>query len=388
MAVVGGRRRGQRSGAHDDGLIALAVTAVVVIWTLLDDRTPGHPDALPGWGWLLVVLACAALAFRSRFPVAVALVTLAVCGVYYPLFEVDGPVLVTFAVSLYTATARGHVTAAVLMAVGTMLAVGYGEAGAEHRNVDDATMFLLAGWLVAVISIGAVQRNRLAYLHEVEQRAAVAEHSRIEEARRQTSEERLRIARELHDALGHNISLINVQASAALHRFDEDPAQARAALGAVKQASGSALRELRATLGMLRQVDEAAPATAPPGLDRLDELAEHARSAGLAVTVETTGVARELPAEVDRAAYRIVQEALTNVTRHAKARTAHVRIGYEDEDVRVTVDDDGRGGTPVPGNGLRGMDERARALGGELAVGGRREGGLRVTVLLPTGDRR
>ncbi|APU16673.1 MULTISPECIES: sensor histidine kinase [Actinoalloteichus] len=385
MAVVGGRRRGQRSGRHDDGLIALAVTIIVVTGTLFDDHDPGHPDALNVWGWLLILLACAALLVRSRFPVTVALLALASCCVYYPVFAVDGPLMVTFAVGLYTVAARGHLTVAVLMAVGTMLAVGYGEAGAEYRNVDDATMFLLAGWLVAVISIGAVQRNRLAYLHEVEQRAAVAERGRVEESRRQASEERLRIARELHDALGHNISLINVQASAALHRFDEDPAQARAALDAVKKASGSALRELRATLGMLRQVDEAAPAILSPSLDRVDELAAQARSTGLAVTVEVTGAARELPAEVDRAAYRIIQEALTNVARHANAGTAHVTIGYEREDVRVTVDDDGRGGVPVPGNGLRGMDERARALGGELAVGSRREGGLRVTVRLPTG---
>nr|WP_225953455.1 sensor histidine kinase [Kibdelosporangium phytohabitans] len=225
---------------------------------------------------------------------------------------------------------------------------------------------MLVGWLVAVIALGAVSHGRRALVAEAEKRA--------------TSEERLRIARELHDVLAHNISLINVQASAALHRTGQETD----ALTAIKQASKDALRELRATLGVLRQVDEQAP-TRPPGLGQLSDLVERTRATGLAVTVD--GEPRALPAEVDLAAYRIIQEALTNVTRHASARAVTVRIQYDDKDMRVRIDDDGHGapgGGFDEGNGIRGMTERARSVGGELTVRGGATG-TRVSARLPIG---
>ncbi|AOS64830.1 sensor histidine kinase [Actinoalloteichus hymeniacidonis] len=369
---------------HGDVLVAVGVAVIVVGGTLLGHRSVDAESALGLPGWSIVVLACAALLVRRRFPLSVAVLTLALCNVYYPLFTVDGPLLLTFAVALYTVSSTGRLAVAIILAICAMLTVGYLEAGVQYRNLDDAAIFLLAGWLVAVIAIGTVQHNRLALLHETRRRAAIAERGRLEENRRLASEERLRIARELHDALGHNISLINVQAGAALHRFDEDPEQARAALDAVKQTSRTALRELRDTLGILRRADAEAAPTAP-NVDRVPELIEQARSTGLEVTEVVIGTRRPLPDEVDLAAYRIVQEALTNVGRHAAADTARVEVVYGDEDVRVTIDDDGRGGDPVPGNGLRGMAERARALGGELTIGARRDGGFRVTALLPTG---
>jgi signal transduction histidine kinase len=190
--------------------------------------------------------------------------------------------------------------------------------------------------------------------------------------------------------LGHNISLINVQASAALHRLTKNPNDdptAQDALSAIKATSKQALRELRATLGVLRQVDEDAPLEPAASLSELDTLLDRARSTDLAVRREVAGEPRAVPPEVDLAAYRIVQEALTNVARHAGARTAVVRIGYRDEEVCVQVDDDGRGGTAKGGSGIRGMRDRARALGGELSAGARPEGGFRVLARLPLGGR-
>jgi signal transduction histidine kinase len=259
-----------------------------------------------------------------------------------------------------------------------------GELTSPIEHLDSISMFLLAGWAVAVIAMGVGVRTRKAYLREAERRAA-------EEARQQGTDERLRMARELHDVLGHNISLINVQASAALHRLTKDPGDDPVdALTAIKETSRQALRELRATLGVLRQVDEDAPLEPAASLSGLDALLDRARSTGLAVRGEVAGAPRPVPPEVDLAAYRIVQEALTNVARHAAAATAVVRIGYQDEDVCVQVDDDGTGGPGGPakgGSGIRGMRERARALGGELSAGARPEGGFRVLARLPLGER-
>ncbi|WP_326810524.1 histidine kinase [Streptomyces scopuliridis] len=208
---------------------------------------------------------------------------------------------------------------------------------------------MLAGWLISLVAIGRAQRTRLAYLHEAEQRALAAEREQEARARQSATEERLRIARELHDILGHGISLINVQSSATLHRLSKKPeypvalATAEEALKAVKATSKEALRELRGTLGVLRQADEAAPTAPTSGLDRLTELVERARSTGIDVRVRTEGGSRPLPPPVDLAAYRIVQESLTNVTRHAGARSALVTIAYGDTDIRLRIDDDGQG---------------------------------------------
>jgi signal transduction histidine kinase len=370
-------------GRAADLAMAVLVVAVVALSALLRFPSVGGFRPLDA---LLIFIACAALLVRRRYPVAVAVVTLATCGVYYALSTFDGPLLLTFAIALFTVAAEGHTAVALLLAVVAMLMVGYGEVGGDVRHLDDTSLYLLAGWLVAAIAIGGLVRNRRAYLREAEQRMLAADREKEEEARRRASEERLRIARELHDVLGHHISLINVQAGAALHRLDADPDQAASALTSIKQASKDALRDLRATLGVLRQVDEAAPTEPAPSLVRLDALVEQAGATGLAVRTEVDGEVRPLPPEVDLAGYRIVQEALTNVTRHADARTAFVRIRYSDHDVRVEIDDDGVGAAGRKthrGNGIRGMDERARALGGELAAGARPTGGFRVHARLP-----
>jgi signal transduction histidine kinase len=206
-----------------------------------------------------------------------------------------------------------------------------------------------------------------------------------EETLRRVSEERLRIARELHDALGHHLSLIRVQSGVALHLNQDLPAQARSSLAAINQASNHALGELRWLLDLLRQQDEPRSPTAT--LARLDALVAQADAAGLEVRTEIQGEVRVLPFGVDVAAFRIVQEALTNVTRHAGPTTVTVRVAYGERDLTVEVDDDGHGGRVQNeaggGKGLLGMRERVAALGGVLQAGPRPGGGFRVRARLP-----
>jgi signal transduction histidine kinase len=205
-----------------------------------------------------------------------------------------------------------------------------------------------------------------------------------EEARRRAGEERMRIARELHDVLAHNISLINVQAGVALHLMDEQPGQSRTALQAIKQASNDALGELRSVLDVLRQGEEQPPRSPATGLAQLGSLVAGVQATGLEVRTRVEGVPRPLPAGTDLAAFRIVQESLTNVTRHAGPATATVLVRYGDRELTVQVDDDGRGpGASGPGNGIRGMRERVAALDGELTAGPRPGGGFRVEAHLP-----
>ncbi|GAA2073873.1 sensor histidine kinase [Actinomadura alba] len=234
-----------------------------------------------------------------------------------------------------------------------------------------------------------VTRHRQAYLEEAEQRAAEAERTREEAALRRAGEERLRIARELHDSLTHSISIITVQAGVAVHLARSHGEDVPPALLVIQEAGGDAMRELRATLEVLRDPDHSDGDAQASGLDRLDDLVERARSTGLPATVTISGIRRELPTEVDRAAYRIVQEALTNVSRHADGAAAAVRIDYADEELVVQVDDDGKvhpDAPPVPGTGLLGMRERVAALGGRLRTEPRSEGGFTVRAELPLGE--
>jgi signal transduction histidine kinase len=196
----------------------------------------------------------------------------------------------------------------------------------------------------------------------------------------------LRIAQELHDVVAHHISLINVQAGVALHLGDTRPEQTATALAAIKDASKEALVEMRSIVGILRDTDEQAPRAPVPGLARLDELVGRTAQAGLDVRTSIQGDPRALPVRVDAAAYRIIQESLTNIVRHANASRATVRVGYGDTAVTVQIDDDGRTGgvPPTEGNGITGMRERATALGGTFDAGPA-GGGFRVTARLPLG---
>jgi signal transduction histidine kinase len=242
----------------------------------------------------------------------------------------------------------------------------------------------LLAWLLCLLSVAEVIRYR-------RERAIQAARTREEAAERRASEERLQIAREVHDLVAHNMSLINVQAGTALHLMDREPDRARMALEAIKAASKDALVELRSVLGVLRRAGEDAPRSPTPGIERLDDLVMAAAGSGLAVDVQIQGDRRALPPTADLAAYRIVQEALTNIARHAGAKAATVRLEYGAADVVVQVDDDGRGSgsgaSDHPGgNGITGMRERAAVLGGTLQAGPRPGGGFRVRAWLPLED--
>jgi len=224
------------------------------------------------------------------------------------------------------------------------------------------------------------------HLRKAERRAEEAERTRDEAAQRRAMEERLRIARELHDSLTHSISVIQVQASVAVHLARKRGEDVPPALLAIQEAGADAVRELRATLGVLRSEEDGDGS----GLSQLDSLVARARATGLPVTVTVTGAERPLPPEVDQAAYRIVQEALTNVSRHAGHARASVYLHYTPETLSIQVDDDGNGtvtGTGTrpsgPGLGLVGMRERVSALGGRLQAGPQDDGGFQVRAELP-----
>jgi signal transduction histidine kinase len=230
-------------------------------------------------------------------------------------------------------------------------------------------------WLVAAGAAGEA-------LRQAERRADEAERTREETARRRADEERLHIARELHDSLVHQISIIKVQSEVAVHVARKRGEEVPAALLAIQQAGREATRELRATLEALRDDDR----TPPRGLDDVPELVERARTNGLDAALTIEGPRHDMPAAVDRTVYRIVQESLTNVARHAAAATASVRIDYGPDALTVRVDDDGRAtpaAAPTPGVGLLGMRERVTALGGRLRAEPRSEGGFTVHAELP-----
>jgi signal transduction histidine kinase len=371
MGTESGSRTHWLRGSTGDAALALAVGVFVVLTTVIDWTVPVGIQSVPASGWVLIVVASAALAFRRRYPVPVAVIVLVANALYYPLINPDGALLITLIIALYTLAAQGQQIAAVVIGLLAVIGSAYGEFGSASSPLGDAGLFLLLSWLVAAVALGGVARSRRAYLREAQQRARDAE--------------RLRIARDLHDALGHNLALINVQAGAALHGLDRYPDQAANALASIKEASKGALQELRKTLGMLRQIDEQAPTAPAPSLARLTELTSRAQDAGLVVQVMSEGEAPALPSTIDQAAYRIIQESLTNVARHAGASTVVVRISYEPDAVSVVVEDDGRGGPVEDGTGILGMRERAHAVGGSLKVGDRPEGGLRVSARLPYG---
>ena len=247
--------------------------------------------------------------------------------------------------------------------------------------------FYAAGWLISAGVMAVTFGMWQLHLREVEQRAEEAERTKDEAARRRAVEERLRIARELHDSLTHSISVIQVQAGVAVHLARKRGEEVPPALLAIQEAGADATRELRATLGVLRSPEDGDGS----GLSQLDSLVARARAAGLPVTVTVTGAKRPLPPEVDQAAYRIVQEALTNVSRHAGKACASVRLRYTPDTLTVQVDDDGKGdgarpagARPAgPGLGLIGMRERVSALGGRLHAGPRDGGGFQVRAELP-----
>ena len=244
--------------------------------------------------------------------------------------------------------------------------------------------FYALGWLASMAFGTAASIQWKMHVREVERRAEEAERTRDEMARRRAAEERLRIARELHDSLTHSISVIKVQAGVAVHLAQKKGEEPSSALLAIQEASSDAVRELRSTLDVLRR-DEEHDGT---GLDQLPALVERTRSSGLPTTYAVRGAVRPLPPDVEQTAYRVVQEALTNVSRHAGRATATVQLDYGPDCLTVRVEDDGVGSDgrpPVPGYGLVGMRERVGLVGGRLRAEPRPDRGFRVLAELPVG---
>jgi signal transduction histidine kinase len=370
-----------RRARRVDAAAAFGLAVFLVVGTYFASQ--GQPARRPfdAGTVVLLVAAAGAIAFRRRWPVGVLWFVFAVDLTYFVLNYAAGPIWLTLVISSVTAVVEGHLRAAVIATAVGFVSFPWLDYVLRDRPAPPiANLVGLAAWLLVVLGAGLI-------LHTRRERVAEAARMREEERLRRTSEERLRIARELHDALGHHLSLINVQSGVALHLNEELPEQTRASLTAIKEASKEALDELRSVLEILREGGESAPRTPALTLDRLDALAAQAATAGLEVRTETEGEARPLPFGVEAAAFRIIQEALTNVTRHAGHATATVRVAYGPRDLTVEIDDDGRGPTTTSaapgGKGILGMRERASALGGSLDAGPRPGGGFRVKATLP-----
>ncbi|MFB1045173.1 sensor histidine kinase [Streptomyces chrestomyceticus] len=377
------------SGARLPWVSTVWFTVFVCVGTRFAAKgQPGRADVdLPAY--LLVLAGAALLLLRHRHPRTVALGTALTTAVYLAAGYPYGPVLFLCAFGCFAAVVAGHRTAA-WAAVGLVwashLLVGHwlyrwlpprGDGPAPWGEQLFVTLLVVA--VMAVSELARVRREQFARVR-AERRAA---------ERRRADEERLRIARELHDVLAHSISVINVQAGVGLALLDDDPEQARTALTTIKAASKEALGEVRQVLDTLR-APGAAPRAPAPGLDRLPELCEQAEDAGLAVEVTVDGSPAGLAPGTDLAAFRIVQEALTNVVRHSGSRAARVCLGHLPGALEITVDDDGpataagrAGDVTGGGNGLVGMRERAAALGGTVEAGPRPDGGFRVHARIP-----
>ncbi|MEJ3655203.1 sensor histidine kinase [Actinomycetes bacterium KLBMP 9759] len=344
-----------------------------------------QPDARPlDWfAYALVLAGPLLLVFRRAHPPAVLAGITVLIIAYVVLAYPNGPMFFAGLVALFSAVAAGY-RLAPFVTVG--LAFGWLALMQLIRfDFGVGAWSGLATWIsVTAVVIAAAELWRARRERQAQARAALEETER-----RRGSEERLRIAQELHDVLGHHVSLINVQAGVALYLMDDDPEQARTALTAIKQSSKDLLREMRSTLGVLRGVDEAPRHDPVPGLDQLDRLVADTSGAGLPVELDVRGTPRQLPPSVDLAAYRIIQESLTNARRHAGAATATVVLEYAADGLTVRVEDDGQGAAAAPpapggGNGLPGMRARATALGGTITSGPRDEGGFAVHAHLPT----
>jgi signal transduction histidine kinase len=372
-----------------DVLLAVFVTLFQVLGTQRaalnqpETRPLADPNDL---GYLLLAVAGLVLLARRRWPEAVFATVAAASLVYYAAGYPDGPGTLGLFVAVYTLTAQGDGHRSLQIA-----AAGIAGLSVVWLVVAEVPPFNAAGWVlfrigtaVMAAALGESVRSRRVLAADALERAERAERTRDEEARRRVDAERLRIARDVHDTVAHAVAVINVQAGVTAHVLDKRPEQARETLVTIEQTSARALDELRATLGLLRGDDRGdAPAA---GLDQVKELAGMARDAGLDVTVEVVSTPRELPSAVDQAAYRILQESITNAIRHAGPARVTVSLGYGPGDLEILVSDDGRGpDRPAAGGGqgIVGMRERAALLGGELTAGPRPGGGFQVRARLP-----
>lgn len=373
-------------GAVVFGVLAAAITA-----------NPGSAASPPGSAYLFALGFAALMLVRRRWPVGTLLVTAAGLLVYYMLDYPPVGLAVPVAAALYSAAEAGRLrwavgTAAGLVAVSTFFRIREGDNLAYLLGYEFAVTTTL---MAALIALGDGVRSRRGWQAELRRQALAAEQEREQEAARRVEQERLRMARELHDVLAHTISIVSLHSDVAREALRCDPDAAETALLAVRSATADASRELRATLGLLREPGTVASRQPPAGLARLEELVRSAAEGGLTVRVRTSGDAPELPGVVDAAAHRVVQESITNVLRHAGARSATVELRYATDALTVRVSDDGPGhadsagevgagpAEPGAGYGIAGMRERIALLGGALHAGPRPDGGFVVEASFP-----
>ncbi|WP_405826297.1 sensor histidine kinase [Streptomyces sp. NBC_01390] len=406
MAAITRDPRSAPHGLRNDVLLALAGAAIAVALVLSTDGDGGWPDTLddggrPGaLGWVLLLGAYVPIVWRRRRPMPVLVAVVALVVPYHALDYNHGAPTPAAYVALYTVAVTGRplrtiVTGVVVLgiAMSVMLTVSM------HQAVE---LLQTSGWIVAVLFLGIDVRFYRQYVSAIVERAERAERTREEEARRRVAEERLRVARDLHDLLAHTITLVGVQTSVAAHVLAADPdrldrAAVARSLDDIADTCRTARAELRTTLEVLRegQGTSTADGRGPlPGLAGLPDLAETARASGARVelTVRDPQAAETVPPAVGAAAYRIVQEALTNAVRHGgrKDLTVRVLLYGGAGALRVEVADDGVGecaagasDTSDGGFGLVGMRERARSVGGTLDAGPGEDGGFTVSAVLP-----
>jgi signal transduction histidine kinase len=376
-----------------DGLLAL-VAAGLSLAQLQGFPSPRSRGAL---NVALVLLQTLPLVLRRRAPFTVFAVAAAAAAVQGTL-QLRGPLFAFLALNLalYSLAAYGdHRLAVRAVAVwaclltvrlGYLIATSWPQVTISGlSDVVDDYVLLAAAW-----TLGEGVRQRRVHAAELEDRAARLEREREEKARQAVIQERLRIARELHDVVAHSLSVIGVQAGAArlVLDADPDPTGVREAVAAIEATANQAMAEMRRALGILRATEPSGVALAPlPGLGQLPALRDQLRSAGLSVDLTVTGEPRPVATSIDLSLYRIVQEALTNALKHARATRAEVVVGYGAHDITVEVTDDGRGPPPSAarsqGAGTIGMRERVALFSGELQVGPRAQGGYAVRVCLP-----
>jgi signal transduction histidine kinase len=383
----GPRRLPARSWLFDSGLALVAAGVSTIFFVELVGW--GLPRGTLALGYALALLHTLPLAARRRFPGPVLALSVA-SGLAVATLDLPPEVLgVAILVAVYSVAAYGDqwvslagLAAAEVGSAAVQLTPGRFQWPTPVTN----TLIIGAAWL-----LGYFAHNYRAYAARLEERTTELEQAREELARRAVTEERLRLARELHDVVAHAMSVIAVQSGVGAHVADTQPKEAAKALAAIEATSRAALTELRRLLGVLRQESQPQGDLAPvPGLADLDSLLAEVAKAGLAVRLRVEGTPSPLPAGVDLSAYRIVQEALTNVVKHAGPARAQVVVVYRDQDVTVEVTDDGQGvGAPTGdgqarvGHGLIGMRERVAAFGGDLEAGPRPGGGFRVAARLP-----
>jgi signal transduction histidine kinase len=388
--MTGGARRGSVCAVsiptppvRDIALAAAAAAALIV-----EGSTRAKGGISPAEG-LLAVAAAAPLAWRRRAPVAALLAVEAGAVACVLVFRPVSSAIGMLVVALYTVAVLGHRRRSLELGAVTALAL-VGTTALVDEFAEPAKIVPRLAIVVVALAVGDTVRTRRALREAERERARRDAREREEEGRRREADERLRIARELHDTLAHSLVAINVRAGVAVDLHpSQDPLPA---LQDIQQASAAALRDLRATLGLLRRQGDDAPTAPAFDLEALPSLVDHARSGGLDADMEVQLDGAAVPSAIGGAAFRIVQEALTNVLRHADASRAHVRVRARTDLLDLEITDDGRADSAVAptGLGLRGMAERAAALGGHLDVGPREEGGWRVHATFPLagGERR